>query len=236
MTVHVRVTAVALVTILGLGAFIESLLLQSLLLQLIHGTVETARVCGLTVGIGVARARGGGDIVVGLLVVLLLVGVLSAIAVGITALVRGHARVMARAPTVAVAALIVGIEVIGGLAGTAVGIDHAIRAGLGVASVTVLVVSAGRVAILLLACMRLLAGDSSRKLHYKRRVDSIFPTSVVACSTTVIAHLRRRIICWSLIRNCNPYAEGLRRTNLCERTRPGAYWCMCRRWLLRKSE
>lgn len=147
MPVQIRAAAKALEAILCLGTFIEPLLLQSLLLQLVHGAVEAAQVCWLSVGIGVARAgaRHGGDVVIGALVVLLLVGRLPAVAVavGIGALIRRHARGVARAPAVAI--LIVGIVVIGGLTGTAVGINHAVWAGLGIASVvTVLVaVSAG---------------------------------------------------------------------------------------------
>lgn len=84
LAVHTGTSAIALVAILGLGA-LEPLLLQSLLLQLVHGAVKAARICGLSVGIGVAGAgaRHGGDIVVGALVVLLLVGVLSAVTIAV---------------------------------------------------------------------------------------------------------------------------------------------------------
>lgn len=45
LAVHVRATAIALVAILDLGALVEPLLLQSVLLQLVHGAVQAARVC-----------------------------------------------------------------------------------------------------------------------------------------------------------------------------------------------
>lgn len=87
LAVHIGTSAIPLVAILGLGAIVESLMLQSLLLQLVHGAVQAARVCGLSIRIGVAGAgagaRHGGDIVVGALVVVLLVGVLSAVTIAV---------------------------------------------------------------------------------------------------------------------------------------------------------
>lgn len=157
----------------------------------------------MSVGIGVAGAGAGhgGDIVVGALVVLLLVGVLPAVAVSVGALVRGHAWGMARAATVAVLVVVVvvvvivvvvGIVVLGGLAGTAVGIYHAVWAGLGVTSVAVLIaVSAIRVAIGV-AWIRWLVGDPGGKSMESR---SMVLTSVVTCPATVIAHLRGCIVC-----------------------------------------
>ena len=85
LTVHTGTGAIALVTMLGLAALVGPLLLLSLLLQLVHGAVKAARVCGLSVRIGVAGAGAGhgGDIVVGALVVVLLVGVLSAVTIAV---------------------------------------------------------------------------------------------------------------------------------------------------------
>lgn len=148
--VLIRTTPVPLI-VLSLGALVQTLLLQGLLLQLVHGAVERARVRRLAVGIGVSRAgaRHGGYIVVGTLIALLLVGILCFFAVTVvSALIGGHARVVTWS-ALSVLSVRVGICV---LSLVCVRIDHAVWTRLGWATSVVTLVRIPAIHITVLTC------------------------------------------------------------------------------------
>lgn len=114
VTIPVGTPTVIRVAVFSLGTLILPLLLQSLLLQLVHGVVERTRVCRLTVGIGVSGAgtRHGGYIVVGPLIALLLIGMLCVSAISVVSALVRHARVVARS-TLSVLSVWVVVGVLG---------------------------------------------------------------------------------------------------------------------------